>query len=179
MKGRRRQAISVNDLMQRGYRYERVAPIGPNFHPEFRPELTPKQMLELGVFCGKYMTDARKEFPTSWFTRAKLSPRSRDCSLNYFGVDASQPLSVWRRKGWIHPDDPRGWFQWYCRYYMGRRMPEEDARQIRRWNAMRRQRCGKQLQAQIHDTRASAKQLWQAGWQRDRRILLLGENGSA
>ena len=138
MKGRRRQAISVNDRMQSGYRYERVAPIGRNFHPEFRPELTPKQMLELGVFCGKYMTDARKEFPTSWFTRAKLSPHSRDCSLNYFGVDASQPLSVWRKKGWIHPDDPRGWFQWYCRYYMGRRMLEEDARQIRRWNAMRR-----------------------------------------
>src|SRR4029078_2506908 len=124
--------------MQSGYRYERVAPIGRNFHPEFRPELTPKQMLELGVFCGKYMTDARKEFPTSCFTRAKLSPHSRDRCLNYFGVDASQPLSVWRKKGWIHPDDPRGWFQWYCRYYMGRRMPEEDARQIRRWNAMRR-----------------------------------------
>ena len=121
MKGRRRQAIFVNDRMQSGYRYERVAPIGRNFHPEFRPELTPKQMLELGVFCGKYMTDARKEFPTSWFTRAKLSPHSRDCFLNYFGVDASQPLSVWRKKGWIHPDDPRGWFQWYCRYYMGRR----------------------------------------------------------
>ena len=60
--------------MQSGYRYERVAPIGRNFHPEFSPELTPKQMFELGVFCGKYMTDTRKEFPTSWFTRAKLSP---------------------------------------------------------------------------------------------------------
>jgi hypothetical protein len=39
-----------------------------------------------------------------------------DKSLNYFGVDASQPLAEWKRKGWIHPDDPRGWFQWYCRY---------------------------------------------------------------
>jgi len=135
---RRTQTIFVNDRMQSDYQYERLAPMGRNFHPEFRPELTPKQMLELGVFCGKYMTDARKEFPTSWFTRAKLSPHSRDRSLNYFGVDASQPLSVWRKKGWIHPDDPRGWFQWYCRYYLGRRMPEEDARQIRRWNAMRR-----------------------------------------
>jgi hypothetical protein len=108
MNRRRRQPIIVNDRMQSGYQYERVAPIGCNFHPDFCPELTPKQMLELGVFCGKYMTDARKEFPASWFTRAKLSPHSRDCSLNYFGVDASQPLSVWRKKGWIHSDDPRG-----------------------------------------------------------------------
>jgi hypothetical protein len=138
MTGRRSQIVIVNDRMQRGYRYERIASPGRNFHTEFRPELTPKEMLELGVFCGKYMTDTRDEFPAQWFTRAKLSPKSRDCSLNYFGVDASQPLSVWRRNGWIHPDDPRGWFQWYCRYYMGRRMPEEDARQIRRWNAMRR-----------------------------------------
>jgi hypothetical protein len=95
-------------------------------------------MLALGVFCGKYMTDTREEFPASWFTDAKLSPRRKDCSLNYFRVDASQPLSVWREKGWIHPDDPRGWFQWYCRYYMGRRLPEEDRRQIKRWSAMRR-----------------------------------------
>ena len=138
MTGRRSQTVIVNDRMQRGYQYERTAPSGLSFLPEFRPELTPKEMLELGVFCGKYMTDTRKEFPAQWFIRAKLSPNARDCSLNYFGVDASQPLSVWRKKGWIHPADPRGWFQWYCRYYMGRRMPEEDSRQIRRWNAMRR-----------------------------------------
>jgi hypothetical protein len=74
------------------------------------------------VFCGKYLTDCRDEYPASWFARAKLSPSGRDCSLNYFGVDASQPLSEWRRKGWMHADDPRGWFQWYCRYYMGRRL---------------------------------------------------------
>ena len=92
----------------------------------------------LGVFCGKYMADCQKEFPASWFAHAKLSGQGRDCSLNYFGVDASQPLSTWRRKGWIHPDDPRGWFQWYCRYYMGRRMPDEDVRQIKRWEAIRR-----------------------------------------
>jgi hypothetical protein len=128
----------VRDKMQDGYRYTLSAPAGRQFDPEFQPDLTPKQMLALGVFCGKYLTDCRKEFPASWFARAKLSPKRRDCSLNYFGVDASQPLSVWRRKGWIHPDDPRGWFQWYCRYYLGRRMPEEDARQIKRWKAMRR-----------------------------------------
>ena len=137
-RSRRRKAITVNDRMQRGYRYELTAPIGRNFDPEFRPELKPQEMLALGVFCGKYMTDCRKEFPASWFRRAKLAKRGRDCSLNYFGVDASQPLSEWRRKGWMHRDDPRGWFQWYCRYYMGRRMPEEDRRQIRRWKAIRR-----------------------------------------
>ena len=134
----RSRIIVVNDRMQQGYRYECVAPIGRNFAPEFTPELTPRDMLRLGVFCGKYMTDTRNEFPANWFTRARLAPNRRDCSLNCFGVDASQPLSVWQAKGWIHPDDPRGWFQWYCRYYMGRRMPEEDRRQIKRWKAIRR-----------------------------------------
>ena len=95
-------------------------------------------MLALGVFCGKYMTDGENEFPKSWFKHAKLAPSGRDCSLNYFGVGASRPLSEWRNKGWINPDDPRGWFQWYCRYYLGRRAPEEDKRQIKRWKAFRR-----------------------------------------
>ena len=133
-----RLRVIVNDRMQKGYVYDRTEPVGRNFTAGFEPQLTPKQMLRLGVFGGKYMTDTRKEFPKSWFTRARLSPRGRDCSLNFFGVDASQPLSVWRAKGWIHDDDPRGWFQWYCRYYMGRRMPEEDRRQIKRWKAIRR-----------------------------------------
>jgi hypothetical protein len=110
-------------------------PPGRNFDPAFRPDLTPKQMLALGVFGGKYMTDCRKEFPADWFRRAKLSPSGRDPAMNYFGVDASQPLSVWRKKGWIYSEDPRGWFQWYCRYYLGRRSLTEDVRQIRRWNA--------------------------------------------
>ena len=132
------RSVTVNDRIQRGYRYALSAPAGRNFAPDFRPELTPAEMLRLGVFCGKYMTDCGIEFPRSWFARAKLAGERRDCALNYFGVDASQPLSEWRRKGWIHPDDPRGWFQWYCRYYLGRRLPEEDARQIKRWKAMRR-----------------------------------------
>jgi hypothetical protein len=123
--------------MQQGYVYWRTAPAGRNFHPDFRPELTPRQMLELGVFGGKYMTDCRAEFPRSWFARAKLCPERHDPKLNYFKVNASQPLSVWRAKGWIHPDDPRGWFQWYCRYYSGRRGPD-DERQIRRWKAIAR-----------------------------------------
>jgi hypothetical protein len=132
------RTIVVNDKMQRGYRYLLVEPIGTNFDPDFKPELTPKQMLSLGVFDGKYMTDGVNEFPGGWFANAKLSPHRHDASLNYFGVSAGQPLSVWRKKGWIHPDDPRGWFQWYCRYYFGRRIGEEDARQIKRWKAMRR-----------------------------------------
>jgi hypothetical protein len=134
----KRGTILVNDKMQTGYRYTLTELMGKNFAPEFKPELTPKQMLRLGIFGGKYMTDATREFPKDWFVRAKLSPHGRDPSLNYFGVDASQPLSVWRRKGWLSPDDPRGWFQWYCRYYFGRRLPAEDARQIGRWKAMRR-----------------------------------------
>lgn len=123
--------------MQKGYVYELTEPMGRNFHPEFRPELTPKEMLELGVFGGKYMTDCRDEFPADWFENAKLSPERADPKLNFFGVSASKPLSYWRAKGWIHPEDPRGWFQWYCRYYMGRRIPD-DERQIRRWLAMKR-----------------------------------------
>lgn len=132
--------VTVNDRMQKGYRYQRVARPGRDFDAEFRPDLTPAEMLSLGVFCGRYMTDCREEFPDSWFAHAKLAEgaRGRDCALNFFGVDASQPLSEWKRKGWIHPDDPRGWFQWYCRYYMGRRIPEEDARQIKRWKAIKR-----------------------------------------
>ena len=133
-----RKTVVVRDKMQRGYRYRLAARVGRNFDPEFRPELTPREMLRLGVFAGKYMTDCRREFPKSWFQGAKLAKGKRDPSLNFFGVDASQPLSVWRKKGWIHPDDPRGWFQWYCRYYMGRRLPEEDRRQIKRWKAIRR-----------------------------------------
>jgi hypothetical protein len=135
---KKRRTITVNDRMQRGYRYALSAPTGRSFDPEFRPQLTPQQMLRLGVFGGKYMTDCRREFPASWFKRARLAPRGRDVSLNFFGVDASQPLSVWRKKGWIHRDDPRGWFQWYCRYYLGRRLPDEDRRQIKRWKAIRR-----------------------------------------
>lgn len=134
----RRAEILVNDRMQQGYRYVRSAPMGRDFDPDFRPELIPAEMLALGVFCGKYMTDCRDEFPASWFRDARLAPDRPDCALNHFGVRASVPLRIWVEKGWIHPDDPRGWFQWYCRYHSGRRMPEEDRRQIGRWRAFRR-----------------------------------------
>ena len=133
----RRRSILVDDKMQRGYRYDLVEPEGRNFRDDFKPELTPAELLHLGVFGGKYMTDCRDEFPAAWFNGAKLATDQRDPSLNYFNGDASQPLSVWRAKGWIHPDDPRGWFQWYCRYFLGRRTLD-DVRQIKRWTAMRR-----------------------------------------
>jgi hypothetical protein len=131
------KTVTVHDKMQPTYRYRLTEPAGRNFDAEFKPGLTPKEMLELGVFGGKYLNDCRREFPKSWFARAKLSPKKKDPSLNYFGVDASKPLSYWRRKGWIHDDDPRGWFQWYCRYYLGRR-GSDDARQITRWKQIRR-----------------------------------------
>jgi len=129
--------IIVNDLMQQNYRYLRTEPAGRNFHRDFTPELTPKQMLKLGVFGGRYMTDCGKEFSDDWFSHAKLCHERHEPGLNYFGVNASQPLSVWKEKGWIYREDPRGWFQWYCRYYMGRRCPD-DERQIKRWKAIRR-----------------------------------------
>jgi hypothetical protein len=134
---RRTRRVVVHDKMQRNYRYELVAPVGRGFDPAFTPDLTPAQMLALGVFGGKYMTDCTAEFPKSWFAKAKLSPKKKNPKRNYFGVDASQPLSVWQSKGWIDPQDPRGWFQWYCRYYMGRRTMD-DARQVKRWRAIRR-----------------------------------------
>jgi hypothetical protein len=154
----RRKTVVVNDQMQHGYRYVLSEPQGRNFDPHFRPELTPKEMLALGVFSGKYMTDCREEFPPAWFRQARLSPLRRDPALNYFGVVASQPLSVWRRKGWIHPDDPRGWFQWYCRYYMGRRMPDEDLRQVRRWKAMKRHIAQIKRHCEPGDARCRARQ---------------------
>ncbi len=165
--------VRVSDKMQKGYSYELVAPMGKDFAPDFRPDLSPKQILALGVFGGVYMRDCAEaslagkvfaEFPKDWFMKAKLAPHTKskkagkpshdvDKKINYFGVLASQPLSVWRKNGWIHQDDPRGWFQWYCRYYMGRRLPDtvgkagkknrggviegEDTRQIKRWKAMR------------------------------------------
>ncbi|WP_028855942.1 hypothetical protein [Psychrilyobacter atlanticus] len=132
-----KKKIQFNDKMQSGY-YYLIEPIGKNFDPEFKPELTPKEMLELGVFGGKYMTDCRDEFPPSWYENAKLSPEIKNPKLNFFKVDASLSLKKWEEKGWINPVDPRGWFQWYCRYYCGRRMVEEDRRQIKRWKAMKR-----------------------------------------
>jgi hypothetical protein len=129
--------IEVNDKMQSGYRYELVAPEGKNFSDEFRPYFPPKKMLEMGIFEGKYCNDCKDEFPLDWYRNANISEYP-DPELNYFGVKSRQPLAVWRDKGWIYGSDPRGWFQWYCRYFLGRRMPEIDSIQIKRWRAFAR-----------------------------------------
>ena len=137
MDARRPLLVRVNDRMQQGYEYCSTAAPGAGFDPEYMPELSPAEMLALGVFGGKYLTDCRGEFPEEWFASARLSPDGPRAECNHFLVLASCPLGEWQRKGWIWPDDPRGWFQWYCRYWMGRRCPD-DPRQIRRWKAMRR-----------------------------------------
>lgn len=133
--------IRVKDKMQNGYVYSLAEKSGKNFHLEFKPELTPKQMLKLGVFGGRYMRDCAKEFPKDWFLGVKFHPKNtpgHSKELNYFKIDASQPLEVWEKNGWINPLDPRGWFQWYCRYYQGRRIPGYDEIQIKRWKAIKR-----------------------------------------
>ena len=131
------EMIEVNDSMQSGYRYELACPVGKQFDAGFRPYYSPAEMLRMGVFEGKYCNDCRNEFPAEWFRDAKLS-RTPDPALNYFGIKSRQPLSEWRKKGWIYGPDPRGWFQWYCRYYFGRRLPAIDHIQIKRWKAFAR-----------------------------------------
>ena len=132
--------VIVNDKMQKGYQYNLIEPVGKNFDPEFKPDLAPKQLLEMGVFGGRYLRDCQREFPADWFAHAKfheLNSPGHNPKLNYFKVDASQSLAIWQKRGWIDQQDPRGWFQWYCRYYLGRRS-FDDARQIKRWRAMSR-----------------------------------------
>jgi len=130
------QQVHVHDSLQE-YTYTLSEPVGDHFAADFKPELTPQQMLELGVFGGHYFQGEQAEFPAEWFRKAKLSDH-HDPGLNFFEIDASQSRQEWQRKGWIYEEDPRGWFQWYCRYYLGRRIPEEDARQIKRWKNMTR-----------------------------------------
>jgi hypothetical protein len=129
--------VVVNDRMQRGYRYEIVAPMGNDFMVGFEPWFSPAEMLAMGVFEGKYLNDCQDEFPEDWFAQACIGDRP-DPDLNYFGVKSRQPLSHWREKGWIVGSDPRGWFQWYCRYYLGRRITEVDVQQVKRWRGFAR-----------------------------------------
>jgi len=149
--------IDVDDRMQHGYRYRLTARMGRDYYDDFRPQLTPNEMLALGVFGGKYMTDCRAEYPEDWFNHARLCSERHDPAANCFGVNASLPLSVWRAKGWIYHEDPRGWFQWYCRYFLGRRCAD-DARQIRRWRAVRRHVSQLQRNCERYDLTCRRKQ---------------------
>ena len=148
--------IKVWNKMSKDYSYTLDAEPGTDFAPGFKPHSTPGEILALGAFGGKYLNDCILEFPAEWFWRAgllgKLCPDKQDISVNYFKIDSRLSLSEWRKAGWVssggsgsssgserkrilsegNPDE-RGWFQWYCRYWMGRRIPELDAVQIQRW----------------------------------------------
>ena len=102
---------------------------------DFSPQLTPKEMLELGVFGGWYFKGDVEEYPESWFNKAQISKDGFDIKLNYFQVSSGQSMSVWKEKSWITPEDPLGWFQWYCRYSLGRRLHKVDVFQIKRWRS--------------------------------------------
>ena len=150
--------IIVNDLMQKGYSYETTEDEGKNFHPDFKPDFSPKQMLEYGVFEGKYLNDCQNEFPKEWFVRAKLSAEKPDPALNFFKIKSRMSLQEWQKKGWIIGPDVRGWFQWYCRYYMGRRLPEIDTIQIKRWKAFKRHLAQVEKNCPIGDLECRPKQ---------------------
>ena len=150
--------IVVNDKMQKGYKYDLVARMGKDFDVRFNPELSPKEMLRMGVFEGHYLNDCRTEFPDSWFEGAKLCKEKGDVRCNLFGVKSRQSLDVWREKGWIIEPDVRGWFQWYCRYYMGRRIENVDRIQIKRWIAFKRHKAQIERNCMMFDFECRKKQ---------------------
>ena len=137
---------ALNKIDKGKYSYVLEAPLGVIDNPKFDPYLSPQEMLELGVFEGKYLNDCVLEFPKEWFIKAiqadSLSPQGPDINCNYFKIKSRQSLAKWRENGWIPQiqDDPdnRGWFQWYCRYWIGRRIPEVDNIQIARWRSFKR-----------------------------------------
>ena len=108
-----------------------------DFYKLFKPQLTPKKMLEMGVFGGSYFDEKMKEYPKSWFKNAKLS-KTFDVEKNRFKVKAGLTRKEWLIKGWIFKEDPLGWFQWYCRFINGRRIPRIDEIQIKMWKAFKR-----------------------------------------
>lgn len=139
------KSITVNDKMQKNYTYTLSADYGDL---DFKPQLTPMQMLSYGIFEGKYMNDCENEFPSEWYLAAKAKGKLSlvaNVQLNYFKIKSRLSLQEWRKRKWIPiapgDKDVRGWFQWYCRYYIGRRMPEIDAIQIARHKAFIRHKA--------------------------------------
>jgi len=108
-----------------------------DFYKLFKPQLSPKKMLELGVFGGAYFENKIQEYPKSWFKNAKLS-KTFDVNKNRFKIAAGLSRKYWIDKGWIFKEDPLGWFQWYCRFVNGRRISKIDEIQIKRWKAFKR-----------------------------------------
>ena len=94
-------------------------------------------MLEMGVFGGSYFGRKINEYPKAWFKKAKLS-KNFDAEKNRFKVKAGLTRKEWLKKRWIFKEDPLGWFQWYCRFQNGRRIPHIDEIQIKRWKAFKR-----------------------------------------
>ena len=118
-------------------------------YPEFTPNMTPKECIRAGIFGGCYFNPIggkpgiltkrikidHTEFPESWFkgvNENKYLSRRYDPDINKYKVASGQDQAAWERNGWIKKQDPRGWFQWYCRFYIGRRT-DDDERQIKRW----------------------------------------------
>ncbi len=151
--------ITSQDPWQPGYTYQLSEVAGTSFDPDFTPDLTPQEMLELGVFTGRYIADF-DEFPKEWHEKARLAGRGEKSSpkYNFFAVEAGQSYEVWKAKGWIYEEDPRGWFQWYCRYYLGRRIPQEDSRQIKRWKMMKRHLAQIQKACRVGDLQCRPRQ---------------------
>jgi hypothetical protein len=109
---------------------------------QIKKAIAPHRMLSLGVFSGKYLNDDVVEYPVEWFINAikknKLSPENKDCKINRFKVASRMSLQQWIKNGWIVGKDDKGWFQWWCRYYIGLRRPTIDEKQIKRWLAYKR-----------------------------------------
>ena len=152
VKGRK---ITVNNRMEKNYSYVLTYKAGTNItkgglntngklinYPDFKPAFSPREILNMGSFEGKYCNDQIFEFPRNWYKLVKLSPERANPSINYFGVKSRQSLQEWIKKKWIpvhkKDRDVRGWFEWYCRYWLGRRIPEVDIIQIKRWKSFKR-----------------------------------------
>jgi len=117
---------------------------------KFAPNLTPKQVFKAGAFGGTYFrpihssvtgkkytaNQVTKEYPKSWFKNLDkekmITSGVYDKKINKYGVKCGSSLEAWEKSDWIVKQDPYGWFQWYCRYYIGRR-GADDERQIKRW----------------------------------------------
>lgn len=116
-------------------------------YPEFQPNLTPREIFKLGSFGGTYWRpissgvtkkkykNQHLEFPKSWWKgipEDMLTSSTCNKNINYYKAKSGTSLLYWESKKWIDAQDPYGWVQWYCRFYNGRRSPD-DERQIDRW----------------------------------------------